>query len=94
MTYLHLTRPEVRRLVCDEAACPVSLYTCDHIVAAALDTLRDDTEAMVFENSGAADSAQEALLDAALEFDDSDARGRLRDAVRVMMIQEPKRSIP
>ena len=77
--YLHLTGPEVRRLVRDEAARPVALYACDHVVAAALDALRDDTEAVILHDAGAADTTEETLLDTLAESDDSDTGRRLHN---------------
>lgn len=60
------------RGVGDETAGPVPLHTSDDVVRIRLDTLRDDTEAVILHDGAAADTAEEALLDTLLEFDDSD----------------------
>ena len=54
----------------DEAACPVTLHTSDDVMAATLDTLRDDTETVVLHRSRAADASKETLLYALAELDD------------------------
>lgn len=56
-------------------------------MAAALDTLRDDTETMTLHCSGAADTSEETLLDAPLELDNSNARGWLDEAQMVRSIE-------
>lgn len=49
-------------------------------MASAADALGDNPEAVVLHGRAAADAAEEALLDAAPELDDSDARRRLHVA--------------
>lgn len=67
---LHLAGPDVGRLVGHHLASPVSLDANDHIVSVALDALRDDSEAMVFTNWRASNTAKKTLLNATLELDD------------------------
>ena len=69
----------MRRYIGDEAASPVALHTSDDVVAATLDTLRDDTETVVFHDAGAADTTEETLLDTLAEPDDSDTGRRLHN---------------
>ena len=78
-TDLHLAGPQVRWAVAHDTAGPVSLHTADHVVAATLDTFRDDTKTMVFHDAGAADMAEETLLDTLAEPDDSDTGRRLHN---------------
>ena len=58
----------------DEAASPVALYTSDDVMAATLDTLRNDAEAVILHDAGAADTPEETLLDTLAELDDSNTR--------------------
>ena len=61
----------------DEAASPVALYTSDDVMAATLDTLGNDAEAVILHDAGAADTAEETLLDTLAELDDSNTIGGL-----------------
>ena len=69
VAYLHLTSPEVLRNICDDTASPVALRAGNDVVAATRDALRDDTETVVLHDGGAADTAEETLLNALLELD-------------------------
>ena len=75
------------RRVGDDAARPVALHTRDDVVRFARDALGDDTEAVVLHGGGAADTAQETLLDTLVELDDSNTRGGLKseESVRFKM---------
>ena len=69
VTYLHLARPEVFRRVVRDATRPVALYADNHVVAAAVDALGDDTKAMVLSDGAPTDASEQTLLDPALELD-------------------------
>ena len=89
-TYLHLTRPELLRWVGNESARPVALHTSNDVVAAALDALGDDAEAVVLHRRTAADTAEQTLLDTLLELDDSDTGGRGGDLDRDLADGAPR----
>ena len=73
-THLHLASIEELGWVRDEPARPITLHTCDNVVGLALNTLRDDAEAVILHDAGAADTAEETLLDTLAELDDSNTR--------------------
>jgi hypothetical protein len=75
ISYLHLTSVKEFRGIGDETARPVALHTGNDVVGIRLDTLGDDTEAVVLHRSGATDAAEQALLDALLKFDYCYLRG-------------------
>ena len=57
-TYLHLARvQELRRVGCD-APRPVALHTHDHVVATAVDALRDDAKPVILCDSTTANAAK------------------------------------
>ena len=66
VTHLHLTSPESLRRVRDKATSPVTLHTGDDVVGIALNTLGNDTEAVILHGGRAADAAQETLLNTLL----------------------------
>ena len=75
--HLHFTSPEVLRDVFYKTTSPVALDTCDDVVASALNSFRNNTEAVVLHDRRTADAAEEALLNALLELDDCYAGGWL-----------------
>ena len=81
----------MRRHIGDEAASPVALHTGDDVVAATFDTLRDDTEAVVLHDAGAADTAEETLLDTLAEPDNSDTGRRLHNKEGHLVEKRSKR---
>ena len=77
--HFHLASVEMFWWVSDESTSPVALNTSDDVVAATLDTLRDDTEAVALHDAGAADTTEETLLDTLAEPNDSNTGRRLHD---------------
>jgi len=76
-TELELARPHGPRRVLDQIACEIALHAANHVVAARLAALADDTEGVVLHDGCTADSTEEALLHAALELEDRDLGGGL-----------------
>lgn len=71
---LEFSCPECSRRVVDEAASEVALHTADHVVILRVLALGDDTECVVLHDARAADTAEEALLHAAVKSNDGNLR--------------------
>jgi hypothetical protein len=68
--YLKLTSPDVRRHIINKAAGEVALNTANQVVVLGMSTLTDDTEGVIFLDSGPRDTSEDALLHATFEAED------------------------
>ena len=83
--YLHLASIEVLGWVRNEPTSPVTLHTGDNVVGLALDTLRDDAEAVVLHCGGATDATEETLLNTLAKLDNRNTiRGLWNEASDVV----------
>lgn len=77
-TKLQLAGPNSLGGILDQLGSKVSLHTANHVMIWGFASFRNDAEGVVLHDGCARDAAEETLLHASVEAQDSDAGGGLR----------------